>query len=280
MHKRFLMGFLREPEDDFGGGGGGAAASVEDPNQPQGGQGEGEGAQGGGYVDPLLQAQQQQQQQQPQLTAEQWAMLQQQAAPQQQQQQPQMTQEQVDEMLKVYHPNEALVEALFGDAATPETRLNAFQEMVRGIVGHVTTVMGHSNTLMRDELSQQFSPALEMVEEQKMSDFSSALQAAYPALKGQDAVIRQVTANLKAQGYAPTDPLEAGRTVAGQVEQFIRTVNPQFSLANGAQSQQGQQTNMPTMAGGMSAGGGGGAAGAANAGAGGQKKQGWQSVFD
>lgn len=278
------------PEEDFGGGGGGAAVSDAGEFNDQGQGGDvGDGGDGGeGQVNPQQGQQQEWQdplaapvdQNVPALTPEQWMQVQQAAAPQQQSQQ-QMTPEQVDEMLKVYNPNEQLVDALFGEHATAETRLAAFKEMVGGIVGHLTTVMGYSNDIMRDELTGQFSPALDMVQEQKEKAFTSLLQDAYPALKGQDAIIRQVTSQLKQQGFKPTDGLEAGRVVAGQVESLIQSVNPNFSLANGAPQQQGQQTNMPQMAGGMASAGGGGAAGAANGRSGGQqKKPSWQSVFD
>ncbi len=234
------------------------------------------------WVDPLAPEPVPAQQASPALTLEQWQSVQSASQQQQQQQEPApaMTPEQVDEMLKVYNPNEALVENLFGDMATPETRLSAFKEMVAGITGHLTTVMGYSSDVLRQDLSGQFSPALDMVTEQKESNFSNLLQEAYPALKGQEAVIRQTVTNLRNQGYMPKDGLEAGRMVAGQVEAQLRTVNPNFSLANQPQAQQQPQSNMPSMAGGMSAGGGGGPAGAGGGTSGNSKKPGWQSVFD
>lgn len=279
MWKQWLhKGFFNEA-DDFGGGGGGAVVSdadvdsdvdydVNDDDESEGN--------GQPWQDPLSPPASKE----PTFTAEQWAKMQQQMTPQQPQAPQQMTPEQIDQMLKVYNPTAELVEAMFGDTASPESRLQAMQGMVKGIVEHLTTVMGYSNDILRQDLAGQFSPALDMVREQKETTFSNALQDTYPALKGQDRVIRQVMSSLRQQGYKPKDGLEAARMVAGQVEAMIRTVNPQFSLANGGQKQ-GQQTNMPSMAGGMTGGGGGRPAGAGNGGSGGQqKKPSWQSVFE
>jgi hypothetical protein len=270
---------LREGTDGLGGDGGGgdnAGAGVwGDPSQPEQHDephGDDPGAPGdtGPTGAPEPPAQPQAQPGQVALTPEQWMQIQQMQQQSQPQAQPELTEEQLNEQLKVYQPNEGLVDQLFGDNASQETRLNAFNEMVSGIVTHLTTVMGYSNQIMAQDMQQQFSPALDMVREQKDTQFVSNLEASYPALKGQGAAVRQVMQTLRAQGYVAQSAQEAQQTVATQVEQLMRSVNPNFSLSSQARTPNPGNGSMPRMAP-QGAGGGGGA----GPGGGGKDKPSW-----
>lgn len=195
-----------------------------------------------------------------------------------QQQAPQLTKEEMEERLKVFRANEKHVERLL-NSDSREEQVAVLNEIVNGIVTHLTTVSGYSNQILLDQLSKQYAPALEMVREREMSNFTKDIQRAYPALKGYDPVIAQTIQFLKAQGYKPANGEEALRTVAGQVEALLKTANPQFSLARRPKRQQSPTNGMPRMA--SLSGGVRGAAGGSRGGSnGGQKKAAYNDIWD
>ena len=267
MWMRNFQGFFQEADDFVAGGGSGVEVfddgdngsvegdggvpTVEGAQDPSGGaQGDFEGDGG----------QQVAQQAQPGFTAEQVtqmmaAMPQAQQQPVQQQQP--LTQEQIDEQLRVYRANEQLVEQLFGEGATVDGRVAAFQSMVDGIVQHLSTVMGYSNQMTMQDLEQRFAPLEQMREAQREIGFNNDLVEAYPALKGKEQAVAMVVDNLRANGYQNDDYDAVLRTVASGVEQVLRQGNAQFSLQ---QAQQQQSPQKPKMAGGLNGGGSGGQA--------------------
>lgn len=194
--------------------------------------------------------------------------------PQQQQpQQPQLTQEQIDAQLKVFRPDAAFAQKLFGGDASPD-QVEALNALVKNIAEHMTTVMGYANQYTRDTLEQRYAPALEAVREQKAQMFTGVMTQRFPALKGKENAIRHVVQQLNQQGYAPQSEQECLQTVARHVEHVLKMADPNFSL----QRKQGQPNHAPQMAG-LTGGSGGGAAGAANKG-GRSKKPGWLSIWD
>jgi len=202
-----------------------------------------------------------------------------QPAPAQQQAPVQLTKEEMEERLKVFRANEKHVQRLL-NSEDPADQVAAINEIVNGIVTHLTTVSGYSNQIMLDQLSKQYAPALELVREREMSNFTKDITKAYPALKGYDPVIAQTIQFLKAQGFRPANGEEALRVVAGQVEALVKTANPQFSLARRPQRQQKQPTGgMPRMAS-LSGGSRGSAGGAGRQNNGGQKKAAYNDIWD
>lgn len=188
-------------------------------------------------------------------------------------QEPQLTQAEIDARLKVFRPDLRMAQRLFGEDANQE-HVDVLQEMTNGIVEHLSTVMGYANQSMRQEFTQTYNPALELVREQKRTEFTSQLTSAYPSLRGKEIAVRRVIDDLQARGYKPTDGNEAARVVAAEVESLIRTADPTFSLAQ--QPAQRQQTvRMPSLASG-SGGGGGSTSGSSN----GKKPQkSWEGLF-
>lgn len=172
------------------------------------------------------------------------------------------SEEELNELLKVYNPDMGLAQRLFGEYAT-EDHVTALQEMVKGIVTHLTTVQGYASNALRNQLSEQFRPALDSVEEQKISSFASGLASRYPALNGKEQLIRQTVDNLRAQGVRAQSAEEAERLILGHVEQMAKAFDPSFSFHGQPQQQQNNGT-MPQMAN-MGSGGSGGGAGASSA---------------
>lgn len=262
-----LEGPVRAPEDDDFGGGGGVDTDVIDD--------QGDIYDDGGEVpneDEEVAAPEAPPEQQIPLSALQQVVSTLQQGQQPAQPEPQLTPEQIDEQFKVFRPDLKLAQSMFGEDATEE-HVAALQQMTAGIVDHLSTVMGYSNKFLVDELNKQYSPALEMAKEQQMNIFVGGITDRWPALKGQDQAIRRTIAALKAdENFSPANGEEAARIIAGQVEAWIKTVNPSFTLAQ-APKQGQQQTTMPQMA---SLGEGGAGGGAGNAG----RKQGAKQPFN
>lgn len=192
-------------------------------------------------------------------------------APQQQQ----MSQEDMDKALKVFKPTAKHIERLL-NVDSPEEQVAVLNEILSAQSEHMQTVMGYAMRMQQEQISQQYSPVLQMVEKQKMSQFVGGVIGQYPALKGHDRLVQQAIQTLKAQGYQPASGADAARAIAGQVESMVKMVNPNFSVS-ARPNQQRQQTTMPAMA---SLGGGttGRASGAA--GSRGGKKEAYNEIWD
>jgi len=187
-------------------------------------------------------------------------------------------QKQIDEQLKVFRPDAAFAQKLFGGDASDD-QVEALNAFTRGIVEHLTTVMGYANQLTRQDLEQRYSPALEAVTEQKTQLFTGIMTERFPALKGKETAIRHVVQQLNQQGYRPANEQEALQTVARHVEAIVKMSDPNFTVKRRPQ-QQPQSNHAPQMAG-LSGGSGGAAAGAANKSSGGNKKKpGWLAIWD
>lgn len=188
-------------------------------------------------------------------------------------------QKQIDEQLKVFRPDAAFAQKLFGGDASDD-QVEALNAFTRGIVEHLTTVMGYANQLTRQDLEQRYSPALEAVTEQKTQLFTGIMTERFPALKGKETAIRHVVQQLNQQGYRPANEQEALQTVARHVEAIVKMSDPNFTVKRRPQQQQSQSNHAPQMAG-LSGGSGGAAAGAANKSSGGNKKKpGWLAIWD
>ena len=180
-------------------------------------------------------------------------------------------------MLKVFKASPELASAILG-GEPEEGQVAALQQLIDGIVTHVTTTMGYANNMVVNQLTQQMSPAMELVYEQKAEKFTDAVTELYPSLKDHKNLVRQVADNLKSQGYKTKDGQEAGRVVAEQVEKILQAGNPGFSLQQGGQPPKAPQQSgaMPQMASIPS----GGAAGGAPSGSGNKPKKAAWNVFD
>ena len=195
----------------------------------------------------------------------------------QQPSQPQMTEEEFNKLMKVFNPDAKIASRMLGvdpDDLT-EGQVEALQEFTSKIVDYVTTVAGYANQLTRQQLQQEYSPALEMVRRQQRENFSAHIVKQYPALKDYSGVVNNVMDQLASQGYQEPDANKAINTVVGQAVATIQAVNPSFSLDSKPQPKpQSQPQSMAPLTGGS----GGGAGGNANGG--GVKKQPDWNVFD
>lgn len=194
-----------------------------------------------------------------------------------QQQQPQgLTDEELDAQLRVFRPDESMAKKFFGEDAGPE-QVQLLNELVTGITNHLTSVMGYSNGLIREELRGQYQPALDHVASVKQEKFTGLLQEVYPSLKGREAVINKACEYLKSQGFKPKSGSEAGQAVAKVSEQILRSADPQFQLLGPPKQQQQQQTVQSSMPS-LSSGAGGGATSGTKPTGG--SNQSWSDIWD
>jgi hypothetical protein len=189
--------------------------------------------------------------------------------------QQQMSQEDMDKALRVFKPTAKHIERLF-NSDNLEDQVAVLSEILASQSEHTQTVMGYAMRMQQEQISQQYSPVLQMVEKQKMSQFVGGVIGQYPALKGHDRLVEQAIQTLKAQGYQPASGADAARAIAGQVESLIKTVNPNFSVS-ARPNQQRQQTTMPAMA---SLGGGNTGRASGAAGSRGGKKEAFNEIWD
>lgn len=193
--------------------------------------------------------------------------------------QPRMTEEEFRRTTGYPTVNQQHVGQLWGDTATEQTRMTAFQQLMDQVVKHIYQVNGMAlqnvQNTWETKFTNELSPLQEMVRQQHSSALADHVVQSYPVLQTYQHVVPQVIASLRAQGYRPTDGQEAIRTVAAQAEQFIRGLIPQFSLQPQQQVQQAQSRSaMPQMASMIQ----GGQNGASQARQGGNKPA-WASVF-
>lgn len=202
-------------------------------------------------TNPDFTQQQQQQQasgqsQTPALTPEQLAAIVAQSVQQSLPQAPpqQLTQEQYDQMFATYRPNNDLVNALFGETATPESRLAALSQLVDGI----TRMAGHHALYLADGRVQEFGQTIaEPLEAARYLDnqrFFEELYKDHDGLKSFDPMIR---GTLNAITGAPNYPRERDKRVAFVRDHYtnmLKQHDPNFD-PRGARQQQQQPGQYP-----------------------------------
>tara|TARA_R110000803_G_scaffold90465_1_gene157855 strand:- start:6183 stop:7061 length:879 start_codon:yes stop_codon:yes gene_type:complete len=182
-------------------------------------------------------------------------------------QQPQMSQEQIDEALGVYNPTEDLINQMFGDGATTETRMAAMQELVNRTAQHAIKTAGYTQQFAARDMRAEFQPALQAARRQTQDTFTGNVEKAYPGFVGKRAAVDQVIAQMQQEGWVPKGPQnnyaeEAGIEVATRVTNLVRMIDPDFNptIAGTApaqrQSTSPRQPKMVEMGGGGQGGGG------------------------
>lgn len=239
------LGLLDEADDQGGQNGGGSTAVEElhDDGQQSHDDGQQPPTQTPTAVPPL------------QISPEQFQTLLQTVQPQHQMQQPQMSQEDFQKAMRRFVVGQDHVNALFGEATTPELRAKTLQDIVDGAVFHALNLARAHNGLELEELRPQLNAVQQFQQERLREQFNTKIGSTYPTLKGKEAAVEMVVSHLKSQGYKSQGLEQDVRTVAAMTEALLKQANPAFSLT-ASQGQNGRQ--MPTMAGQRSGGSSGG----------------------
>lgn len=181
---------------------------------------------------------------QPQLTPEAIAAAVQQGL-QSNQPQPQLSQEEINERMRVWNPNDDFSQQ-FAQALMPneEGAVN---------VSNLTKVLGQMH---QSQMAQAQTYAQMMVEQakQQIQEMVNPLQTAYqqqqqkamqdefvnkyPVLKNHAGLIQAAATQLKSTGAVFTSKEQLYPALASTMEQMIKAINPNFTLANAQPSQQ------------------------------------------
>lgn len=191
-------------------------------------------------------------------------------------QQIQLTPEELDAKLKVFKVTPEFAKDFYDTEEPSERQIAALTKLVSGVTDHMATVMGYANMSVEDRINRTVKPVLDMATRQREQEFTTQMTKAYPVLKGQENVIGHVVNSLRQRGFQPRDGNEAAQVIAGEVEQLLRTANPNFSLsARPRKVRQSSNTRQPMAT--LKRGGGGGGGGRRNKAS---KRPAWDEIFD
>lgn len=158
-----------------------------------------------------------------------------------QQQQPQLSQEEMDQHFRTFRPSEALVEALFGEGATPQTRMAALSHITQGIVANATA---HANILAQHHIQQygsQLTPDLQELRHIADGRFFEELYDGAPGLKSDEPILREMMPTFKsAQDFPKEDRRAQPAYIRDKFIALRKQSDPNYDPTGGQQP--GQQT--------------------------------------
>lgn len=192
----------------------------------------------------------------PQDLASALAQAMQQTQSQQQPQAPQMTPEQMAQLQKLYSPEQQLHDALFGDGATPETRMQALGQFVDGLRQNWRAEAGLIADHTGQTLYGAIDPYLQDAREVAQSRFFETVYKDHPGLQAYDPFVRQYMSVVESDPQFPKERDKRAEFARERVVQQIKQLSPQFDprvapapqqvshnqRPNGGQSQQPSQS--------------------------------------
>jgi hypothetical protein len=161
-------------------------------------------------------------------------------------QQPQLTPEQMDQMLRTFRVGPDLVDALFGDNASPESRMAALSHLVSGVVANATA---HAQVLADNYINnyhQQINPHLEDARELSQERFYTQLYEGAPGLKQYDPIVKEFLPKLQADPGYPKERAQRTQFVRDKVTGILKQTNPQFDPTVGASNNPSRGAFAPT----------------------------------
>lgn len=162
------------------------------------------------------------------------------------------TQEELNELLQVFRAQPELVEQLFGETASPESRLNAINNIVAGAVNEAVRTSTYHLQKPLNELHGQIQPLTAHQQQSQVDSQINEVVAAYPALKDMRGEILVSAQELIREGFKNPNKSEVIKAIAARVEQRGKAFNPNFTLTPNS-----NQKSSQTMAGGTPGGQGG-----------------------
>jgi len=180
---------------------------------------------------------------------------------------PEMSEADFRKLTKHYEPSETELEAMFGEGATKETRLQALRSMIGGAVAHANTVAGLGIRSVMGQFQQELAPLQQQQKEAHKAAFERGLTETFPQLQPYLHLVPQAVAAVKAAGI----PIKSETEARQQVARMTAILAKQLGGTAPAVQRPGR-SGMPRMAamtgsGNTSSAGGGG------------KKPAWQNVL-
>lgn len=168
-----------------------------------------------------------------------------QALAMQQQQQQGLSPEQIDQMLRTARPNQALIDALWGDNATPESRMQALAEYTQQIVANATAHAQVIASQYLQDYNQHVSPLLEDARYLSEQRFYGDLYEGHPGLKQFDPMVKQLLPQLRQQAEFPKERDKQASWVREQFIQQLKQAQPDFDPTRPPVVQQQQNRFQP-----------------------------------
>lgn len=193
-------------------------------------------------------------------------------AQQQQQQQrqappPPMTTEQIAQLQRLYNPEEQLIEMLFSETATPQTRMQALQQFAEGLRNNWRAEAGLIADHTGQTLYGAINPYLEDAREVAQERFFGQIFEGHPGLKAIEPFIKQSLPTFESHPDFPKDRSKRAEFVRQQAVTLAKQFSPDFDPAkppvtphSNSPSQQSQQRSSPLPSFGSGGGGQGPAA--------------------
>lgn len=193
-------------------------------------------------------------------------------AQQQQQQQrqappPPMTPEQIAQLQRLYNPEEQLIEMLFSETATPQTRMQALQQFAEGLRNNWRAEAGLIADHTGQTLYGAINPYLEDAREVAQERFFGQIFEGHPGLKAIEPFIKQSLPTFESHPDFPKDRSKRAEFVRQQAVTLAKQFSPDFDPAkppvtphSNSPSQQSQQRSSPLPSFGSGGGGQGPAA--------------------
>lgn len=155
-----------------------------------------------------------------------------------------MSQQELARKLKVYNASQQDVNDLFGEHASPETRLLALTRIVQGVSQHAAAVTQHMLTNYDAKLSEDLKPVFDSHQRSQAQSAIDSFYAKYPELKEHDALVRQAAATIGDQKFDNNEAAYAA--IAQAAATAVQKYNPKFALTQAPTTTAAtQQTTQP-----------------------------------
>jgi len=169
----------------------------------------------------------------------------QQANPPQQQAAPQMSPEQMAQLQKLYSPEQQLHDALFGEGATPEMRMQALASFVDGLRQNWRAEAGLIADHTGQTLYGAINPYLEDAREIAQSRFFDNIYKDHPGLQSYDPFVKQYMSVIEQDPAFPKERDKRAEFARERVVQQIKQFSPQFDPRVAPVQQSSQQQQRP-----------------------------------
>lgn len=159
--------------------------------------------------------------------------------PRQQGQPPaQLSQEEMDQHFRTYRPGQGLLDALFGETATNDTRLAALNHLIQGVVANATA---HANILAQHHIQQygtQLNPDLQELRHIADGRFFEELYDGAPGLKNDEPILREMMPTFKsAEDFPKDNRREQPKYIRDKFIALRKQSDPNYDPTGGQQQQ-------------------------------------------
>jgi len=155
--------------------------------------------------------------------------------------QPAMTPERFEQLTRAYKPDVSLVDLMFGEQASNETRLQALLNLVQGVVDNTSARADLLAQARLQEYHQQLYPDIEDLRDIAQSRFFDQLYDGHPGLKQYDPLLRQMIPQFEQPPNYPQERKQRPEFIRNQAVELIKKTMPTFDPKYDPAQQQQQR---------------------------------------